>query len=384
MYLQELQLQHFRNYPSADLKLGPGINVLLGENAQGKTNLLEAIYVLALTRSHRTANDHDLVNWEAKTAKVSGRVVKAVGSVPLELTFSRQGKRAKVNHLEQARLSQYIGQLNVILFAPEDLAIVKGAPTVRRRFMDMEFGQMNPRYLYNLSQYRTLLKQRNRYLKDLQHKQNRDLLFLSVLSDQLAAYGAEIIAQRLRMLHKLEHWAQAIHAEISQQREELTFHYATQVPEDQLTDPDTICAALTQLYKDHQDKELYRGTTLVGPHRDDLHFRVNGKNVQTFGSQGQQRTTALSVKLAEIDLMKEETGEYPVLLLDDVLSELDDARQTHLLKAIQDKVQTFITTTSLSGITRQLIKDPTIFHVANGTVVADGSAPSGDPATKED
>ena len=384
MYLQELQLQHFRNYPSADLELGPGINVLLGENAQGKTNLLEAIYVLALTRSHRTANDHDLVNWEAKTAKVSGRVVKAVGSVPLELTFSRQGKRAKVNHLEQARLSQYIGQLNVILFAPEDLAIVKGAPTVRRRFMDMEFGQMNPRYLYNLSQYRTLLKQRNRYLKDLQHKQNRDLLFLSVLSDQLAAYGAEIIAQRLRMLHKLEHWAQAIHAEISQQKEELTFHYATQVPEDQLTDPDTICAALTQLYKDHQDKELYRGTTLVGPHRDDLHFRVNGKNVQTFGSQGQQRTTALSVKLAEIDLMKEETGEYPVLLLDDVLSELDDARQTHLLKAIQDKVQTFITTTSLSGITRQLIKDPTIFHVANGTVVADGSAPSGDPATKED
>ncbi len=384
MYLQELQLQHFRNYPSADLELGPGINVLLGENAQGKTNLLEAIYVLALTRSHRTANDHDLVNWEAKTAKVSGRVVKSVGSVPLELTFSRQGKRAKVNHLEQARLSQYIGQLNVILFAPEDLAIVKGAPTVRRRFMDMEFGQMNPRYLYNLSQYRTLLKQRNRYLKDLQHKQNRDLLFLSVLSDQLAAYGAEIIAQRLRMLHKLEHWAQAIHAEISQQKEELTFHYATQVPEDQLTDPDTICAALTQLYKEHQDKELYRGTTLVGPHRDDLHFRVNGKNVQTFGSQGQQRTTALSVKLAEIDLMKEETGEYPVLLLDDVLSELDDARQTHLLKAIQDKVQTFITTTSLSGITRQLIKDPTIFHVANGTVVADGSAPSGDPATKED
>ncbi|MFD1549773.1 DNA replication/repair protein RecF [Levilactobacillus fuyuanensis] len=384
MYLQELQLQHFRNYPSADLELGPGINVLLGENAQGKTNLLEAIYVLALTRSHRTANDHDLVNWEAKTAKVSGRVVKSVGSVPLELTFSRQGKRAKVNHLEQARLSQYIGQLNVILFAPEDLAIVKGAPTVRRRFMDMEFGQMNPRYLYNLSQYRTLLKQRNRYLKDLQHKQNRDLLFLSVLTDQLAAYGAEIIAQRLRMLHKLEHWAQAIHAEISQQKEELTFHYATQVPEDQLTDPDTICAALTQLYKEHQDKELYRGTTLVGPHRDDLHFRVNGKNVQTFGSQGQQRTTALSVKLAEIDLMKEETGEYPVLLLDDVLSELDDARQTHLLKAIQDKVQTFITTTSLSGITRQLIKDPTIFHVANGTVVADGSAPSGDPATKED
>jgi DNA replication and repair protein RecF len=228
-----------------------------------------------------------------------------------------------------------------------------------------------------------LLKQRNRYLKDLQHKQKKDLLFLSVLSDQLAAYGAEIIAQRLTMLHKLEHWAQAIHAEISQQREELTFHYATQVPDDQLTDAKTICAALTALYAKQRDKELYQGTTLVGPHRDDLHFQVNDKNVQTFGSQGQQRTTALSVKLAEIDLMKEETGEYPVLLLDDVLSELDDARQTHLLTAIQDKVQTFITTTSLSGITRQLIKDPTIFHVADGTVVADAS-PDNDAATKED
>lgn len=384
MYLQELQLQHFRNYPEADIRLGRGINVLLGENAQGKTNLLEAIYVLALTRSHRTANDHDLVNWQAKTAKVSGRVVKSAGTVPLELTFSRQGKRAKVNHLEQARLSQYVGQLNVILFAPEDLAIVKGAPSIRRRFMDMEFGQMNPRYLYNLSQYRTLLKQRNRYLKDLQHKQKRDLLFLSVLSDQLALYGAEIIAQRLRMLHKLEHWAQIIHAEISQQRETLTFHYATQVPDEALTDAKSIQAALSALYEKQRDKELYQGTTLVGPHRDDLHFRVNDKNVQTFGSQGQQRTTALSVKLAEIDLMKEETGEYPVLLLDDVLSELDDARQTHLLTAIQDKVQTFITTTSLSGITRQLIKDPTIFHVADGTVVADESPTSDDSATKED
>lgn len=374
MYLQELQLQNFRNYASADLHFGRGINVLLGANAQGKTNLLEAIYALALTRSHRTANDHDLINWQAKTAQVAGRVVKGSGTTPLELTFSRQGKRAKINHLEQARLSQYVGQLNVILFAPEDLAIVKGAPTVRRRFMDMEFGQMNPRYLYNLSRYRTLLKQRNQYLKDLQHHRQHDQLFLDVLTDQLAAYGADIIHQRLVLLQRLEQWAQTIHAEISQHHETLTFHYATQVAETALTDSKTICDALTALYHKQRDKELYQGTTLVGPHRDDLRFQVNDKNVQTFGSQGQQRTTALSVKLAEIELMKAETGEYPVLLLDDVLSELDDARQTHLLTAIQDKVQTFITTTSLSGVTRKLITDPTIFHVEASTVVADTAA----------
>ncbi|PWG00522.1 DNA replication/repair protein RecF [Levilactobacillus bambusae] len=366
MYLQELQLHDFRNYDDVDVQFGRGVNVLLGENAQGKTNLLEAIYVLALTRSHRTHNDHDLINWEAKTAQVRGKIVKVTGTTPIELDFSARGKKAKINHLEQARLSQYVGQFNVILFAPEDLSLVKGAPAIRRRFVDMEFGQMSSRYLYNLAQYRDVLKQRNRYLRLLQHHRAKDLVYLGVLSDQLAAYGAEVVFQRLDMLKKLEKWAQKLHFEISQEREQLSFKYDTKIPVDQLTNTETIYAALQKLYADNQDKEIERGTTLFGAHRDDLQFFVNGKNVQTFGSQGQQRTTALSVKLAEIDLMKEETGEYPVLLLDDVLSELDDARQTHLLTAIQDKVQTFLTTTSLSGIARKLVHDPTIFNIDGG------------------
>ncbi|MCF6160400.1 MULTISPECIES: DNA replication/repair protein RecF [Furfurilactobacillus] len=378
MYLEGLHLKNFRNYADLDVKFNQGVNVLLGENAQGKTNLLEAIYVLALTRSHRTANDRDLIGWQANEALVAGRVHKTNTVTPLELTFSKKGKKAKVNHLEQARLSAYVGNLNVILFAPEDLELVKGSPSVRRHFIDQEFGQMSPKYLYNAGQYRSILRQRNNYLRQLQRKQAKDLVYLGVLSDQLAAFGAEIVAARLNFLDQLAVWAQQVHKVISQEREELAFEYVNQIKATREQSVDTLYKAYQEQFERQQAKEIEQGTTLIGPHRDDLHFMVNGKNVQTFGSQGQQRTTALSVKLAEIDLMKAITGEYPVLLLDDVLSELDDARQTHLLRSIQDKVQTFLTTTSLSGIARKLINDPTIFNIASGHLSQDELVSSND------
>lgn len=371
MRLTEIQLHHFRNYEDLAVSFGPGVNVLIGENAQGKTNLLEAIYFLALARSHRTSNDRDLINWQAETAQVLGRVEKHSGVTPLELDLSKHGKKAKVNHLEQGKLSSYVGQLNVILFAPEDLSLVKGAPQGRRRFMDMEFGQMSHKYLYDIAQYRTILRQRNRYLKALGAKQQSDMVLLDVLSDQLAAYGAEVIYARVTLLKRLEAWATQVHQEISHQRETLSFQYDTSVQPADLVDTDHVYQALKKLYDKQCDKELFRRTTLIGPHRDDLKFIVNDKDVSSFGSQGQQRTTALSVKLAEIDLMHEQTGEYPVLLLDDVLSELDDSRQTHLLTAIQDKVQTFLTTTSLSGVAQKLIHQPTIFNINGGLIQQD-------------
>lgn len=369
MILTDLHLRNFRNYDDLQVEFSPGINVMIGENAQGKTNLLESIYVLALTKSHRTANDKELIKWQGNDAFISGRVKKTNGTVPLELLFNSKGKKAKVNHLEQAKLSQYIGQLNVILFAPEDLSLVKGAPAMRRRFMDMEFGQMSNKYLYNSGQYRTILKQRNQYLKQLQQRKQTDRIFLQVLSDQLAAYGAEIMVARVNFLQQLEGWAQVIHDEISQGKEQLTFHYASQLTVTDDATVESVYEQLLALLTKNESREIELGSTLYGPQRDDLKFLVNGNNVQTFGSQGQQRTTALSVKLAEIDLMKAQTGEYPLLLLDDVLSELDDERQTHLLTAIQDKVQTFLTTTSLSGVARQLIKEPKIFEIEQGILL---------------
>ncbi|CCJ65806.1 MULTISPECIES: DNA replication/repair protein RecF [Leuconostoc] len=368
MELESLTLKNYRNYGDLTLEFSDGVNVFLGENAQGKTNLLESIYVLALARSHRTSSDKDLIQWSEKEATISGRVKRAISDTPLSLNFSNKGKKARVNHLEQSKLSQYIGQLNVILFAPEDLELVKGAPSVRRRFIDMEFGQMNPLYLYNTTQYKRILKERNAYLKRLQLKQTTDTVFLDVLSEQLVNVGAQILLARESFLKKLEQAAQPIHAEISDQRETLHLVYNSSVNFDEKDDLAGVTAAFEASLLKQRAREIMMGSTLLGPHRDDLQFIVNDNDVAVFGSQGQQRTTALAVKLAEIDLMQQETGEYPVLLLDDVLSELDANRQTHLLLAIQDKVQTFITAPSLTDVARQLIHTPKVFHVKHGEI----------------
>lgn len=368
MKLTHLTLRQYRNYARVDTDFSPQINVLIGANAQGKTNLLEAIYVLALARSHRTSNDHELIHFGADFARITGSVERATGAMQLELIISTQGKRARINRIEQPKLSQYLGRFNVVLFAPEDLAIVKGSPTNRRRFIDMEFGQMSPKYLYNLTQYRTILKQRNTYLRQLKFKQAKDMVYLEVLSDQLATFGAEIVVARTQLLKEMADYAGVIHGDITKGQETLTFTYQSQVLEAARGTVADSYAALTAQFEKTQSREIEQGTTLVGPQRDDVAFIVNGKNVANFGSQGQQRTTALAVKLAEIDLMKAQTGEYPVLLLDDVLSELDDDRQTHLLKAIQNKVQTFLTTTSLDGIAQEIIDAPAIFRVADGVL----------------
>lgn len=368
MILDDFHLHNFRNYADSRVRFSPGVNILIGHNAQGKTNMLEAIYVLALTKSYRTSNDHDLIRWGQATGRIAGTVTKRVGKVPLSLAFTSKGKRAKVNHLEQERLSSYVGQLNVVLFAPEDLNLVKGAPSLRRRFMDQEFGQMSNRYLANAGRYRRYLRQRNRYLKQLKYGTQHDLVLLEVLSDQLAASGAEVMVARRQLLDRLLVWAQELHHQIAANEAQLTFEYSSTPHVDNDATVKEVYAQLRHIYSDNQQREIDHGTTLAGPHRDDLKFLIDGKNVQTFGSQGQQRTTALAVKLAEIDLMKEITGEYPLLLLDDVLSELDASRQTHLLAAIQDKVQIFLTTTSLSDITQRLINPPTVFEIDHGTL----------------
>ncbi|WP_129045493.1 DNA replication/repair protein RecF [Companilactobacillus metriopterae] len=368
MYIKELKLVNFRNYQSLDIEFSPNINVFLGQNAQGKTNLLESMYFLALTRSHRTSNDKDLINWQSEFARISGLVVRDNrNSLSLDLAVSKSGKKARINNLEQKKLSSYIGNLNVVLFSPEDLSIVKGNPAIRRKFIDMEFGQISSQYLAAVTNFRKSLKQRNAYLKKLQYQKNGDRVYLEVLSDQLAQFCAQVVYQRLIFLSKIQKFAQNIHSEISNQTEKLEFSYQT------FFDPaDKSLEEIYEIYKnkfqDNSQKEIDRGITLYGPNRDDLLFLINQKNVQDFGSQGQQRSVALSLKLAEVELIKSEVGDYPILLLDDVLSELDNVRQTHLLSSIGDNVQTFITTTSIDDIDRDLVKNPNILNINQGTV----------------
>lgn len=368
MYLEDIELQNYRNYEQTALTFSSSINVLIGENAQGKTNLIESIYFLAMSRSHRTSRDRELIRWDSDFAKVKGLLKKKSHSVPLEIILSKRGKQAKLNHLEQKKLSDYIGQLNVILFAPEDLTLVKGSPSVRRKFVDMELGQMNKIYLYHLSQFQQVLKQRNQFLKQARFKKDYDKIYLDVLTEQLAAEAAEVLHSRFKFVNQLSDLADAVQKDISNEKESLSIRYKTSSSADETMTVEEIFNHLKEDYEKSLAQEVDQGTTTIGPHRDDLIFYVNERNVQTYGSQGQQRTTALSLKLAEIELMREMTGEYPILLLDDVLSELDDSRQTHLLKSIQNKVQTFITTTSLDGVQMDLLNDPFIFYVEDGSI----------------
>ncbi|MBC1417967.1 DNA replication/repair protein RecF [Listeria fleischmannii] len=365
MHLENIVLRNFRNYEELSLDFAPTVNVFLGENAQGKTNLLEAILILALAKSHRTTNDKDFIEWNKDAAKIEGRIMKHGQSVPLELTISSKGKKAKVNHLEQKKLSQYVGNLNVVMFAPEDLSLVKGAPNVRRRFLNMEIGQMQPIYLHDLSVYQRILHQRNQFLKRAQIKKSYDAVMLDILTEQFAEVAVRLTERRDAFIRKLEDYAAPIHHDISRGLETLEILYQPSVT---LTQEGDSIQALIEKMKTIRQREIDRGVTLIGPHRDDSLFYVNGQNVQVFGSQGQQRTTALSIKLAEIDLIHEETNEYPLLLLDDVLSELDDFRQSHLLNAIEGKVQTFVTTTSVSGINHDTLTKAKTYMVEQGHI----------------
>lgn len=368
MQLNDLQLRNFRNYQDLSLTFDKNITIFLGENAQGKTNVLESIYVLAMTRSHRTNNEQELIAFDSDQAYLKGTLQKRNNQVPLEITLTKKGRKTKVNHIEQKKLSSYVGQMNVILFAPEDLSLVKGSPQVRRKFLDMEIGQIDPIYLYDLVQYQGVLKQRNQYLKQTAGEKKVDPVYLEILDEQLVSFGAKVLFARQRFVNRLEHWANALHQKISQNKETLTLHYVSSVPFEETAEVATIQAAFLEKLKQSRDKERFRMSTQVGPHRDDLSFAINGKEVQTYGSQGQQRTTALSVKLAEIDLMKAETGEYPILLLDDVMSELDDSRQLHLLETIEDKVQTFLTTTTLEHVKNKMTVEPAIYYVSQGRI----------------
>ncbi len=371
MQLKSIELHGYRNYDSLQLSIGSGVNIFVGPNAQGKTNLLEAIHVLALTKSHRTSKDRELIGWNAQTAKIRAELARRYGNVSLELQISPQGKKAKLNGLEQRKLSGFIGSLNVVLFAPEDLDIVKGAPGVRRRFMDMEIGQVHPGYLYDLQQYQKVLQQRNNYLKQTDASKTSNAM-LEVWNEQLAAHGVKMMQKRKNFIEKLQVWAEKIHAGITAGTERLQVTYKPSFGAEHSGGPQDETSLFQQFMiklTESREQEIRRGMTMTGPHRDDLAFAINGKDVQSFGSQGQQRTAALSLKLAELELMQEEIGEYPILLLDDVLSELDQTRQTQLIETFQSRVQTFITTTGLESVNMGRLKDAAVFHVRGGRLL---------------
>ena len=363
MWLQHLSLKTFRNYKETKIDFNPKLNIFLGRNAQGKTNMLEAIYFLALTRSHRTRTDKNLIHFDEEQLHLSGLVQKKIGSIPLEIELTQKGRVTKVNHLKQARLSDYVGHMNVVLFAPEDLQLIKGAPSVRRKFIDMELGQIKPIYLSDLSHYHHVLKQRNTYLKTAK---TIDETFLTVLDDQLVEFGCRVMQHRIEFLKKLEHFGQQKHLELSSHLENLTIKYCSSVP---LSDSNKLKESFQIALKQSRSRDLFKKNTGVGPHRDDIVFYINDMNAN-FGSQGQHRSVVLSLKLAEIELMETVTKEKPILLLDDVMSELDNSRQLNLLETISQNIQTFMTTTTLEHL-QNMPSNIKIFSIHEGHLTED-------------
>jgi len=357
MYVKSLQTADFRNIESAEIELKNGINIFCGQNAQGKTNFLEAVYLCSTGRSHRTKLDRELINFNKNEAHVRIYVCGKNTNDKIDVHIKKDNKKGiAVNGIPLKRIGDLFGSLYAVIFSPEDLRLIKSSPGERRKFMDMELCQLSRVYYYNLQQYYKILKQRNNLLKEISKKPAlEDTLF--VWDSQLVLFGRKIIEARRLFVEEIDKIAARKHSEITNGSEILKAEYKPNCSEDDLE------KKLNESIK----RDIFMGSTSVGPHKDDILFAVNGSDVKTYGSQGQQRTAALSAKLAEIEIIKKETGETPVLLLDDVLSELDEGRQVYLMESIKD-IQTVITCTGIEDSIKKYVKTAAVFNVKNGVI----------------
>lgn len=364
MLINRLKLNDYRNYETLDFNPAPGLNVIAGENAQGKTNALEAVFLCAFGKSHR-ANTRDaaLIRRGMPGGYVGITLQNTVGTHTIEIKLrADEARKTLVDGQPIKRMGELMGTLNAVLFSPEDLCLVKGTPQDRRRFMDMELSQMYPTYFYKLQQYNHALKQRNALLKESPLAVRPGML--AMWDEQLATLGESIVDARCKFLDELSTLAYDLHRQISGNRERLNISYDPNVDiESSVSVRETLLDSLSQ----SAQEDLRRGFTTVGPHRDDIAIKLEEIDLRVYGSQGQQRTAALSLRLSEIALLREVKGEPPVLLLDDVLSELDENRQRMLLEATKG-CQCFLTCTSLSGIEKAGILDMEVFTCEKGNL----------------
>lgn len=357
MIIKSIELADYRNYDFLAMEFEKGTNILYGDNAQGKTNILEAIYVAATTKSHKSSKDKEIINFDKEEAHIRVYIEKDNVENRIDMHLRKtKSKGIAIDGQKIKKAADLIGLCNVIFFSPEDLGIIKNGPAERRRFVDMELCQLDKFYLYNLNNYNKIVNQRNKLLKDMY--MNMDLKeTLNIWDMQLVSYGSKIIERRKLFVEQLNEIIYDIHLKLSGGREELKIQY----------EPDVEIEEFERKMKASQDRDIKAKITSVGPHRDDFSFLIGDVDIRKFGSQGQQRTAALSLKLAEIELVKRITKDTPVLLLDDVLSELDSNRQNYLLNSIGD-IQTIITCTGLEEFVNNRFEIDRVFHVSNGRV----------------
>ena len=355
MFIKRLQMLNYRNYNVLDISLGPHVNVFMGDNAQGKTNILEGIYYCAFARSHRTSKDRELINWNADNALLSVSVGRERLDKRIDISILKDGKKAiQINKIKIKKIGELFGNFNVVMFSPEDLKIIKDSPGVRRKFIDMELCQLNPKYYYNLVQYNKVLNERNSILRN--RNINKDIL--EVYDMQLVEFGYNIIMERLEYIKKLNKYSEKIHSDITSGKEKTEFRYTSTIK-----DLENIKDNFYALLEKNRVRDSERGITSVGPHRDDFIVLINDIDTKSYGSQGQQRTAVLTIKFASLKIIKELTGEHPVLLL-----ELDFSRKRYILSTIGD-IQTIITCTGIEDLYEYLDDKSKVFKVKDGEIL---------------
>lgn len=357
MYIESLELKNFRNYEELSIVLDPGTNILYGDNAQGKTNVLEAVYLCGTTKSHRGSKDKEMIRFEQDESHIRMMVKKDGVSHKIDMHLKKnKAKGIAIDGIPIRKAAELFGIVNLVAFSPEDLNIIKNGPSERRRFMDLELCQLNKVYLQELTSYNKVLNQRNKLLKDIGFQPGLTET-LDVWDMQLVSYGKKIISLRRQFMEELGEIIRQIHSNLTGKKEEIRLLY----------EPDVEEKVFEEKLQSAREKDLRLRVTSVGPHRDDFCVQTNGIDIRKYGSQGQQRTAALSLKMSEIYLVEKVTKDHPVLLLDDVLSELDSSRQNYLLQSIHN-IQTVITCTGLDELIENNFSIDRVFRVTEGKI----------------
>lgn len=354
MLITELELQNFRNYEKQKIEFNPNINVFYGDNAQGKTNIIESIFISAFGKSFRTSKEKELIKYNEDFLNINLKYQNKdrEGNIKIQIADK---KNILVNGLKIKKLSELLGNINIVLFTPDDINILKNGPAQRRRFLDMMIGQIRPNYVYNLNMYLKVLEQRNNYLKQLRNE-NANYELLDIWDEKLAQYANKVCLYRLEFINKIKDKIVNIHKNITENKEEIKIEY--------LTDCINEKELLKQI-KDRRKLDIIKGYTTKGAHRDDFNIYINDNLVNVYGSQGQHRTAVLSLKMCELEIIKEEIGESPILLLDDFMSELDSKRRSNFLKNIKN-TQVIITCTDEI---KDNINNKSVFYVNNGKII---------------
>lgn len=381
MRVAKIKLLNFRNYQRAEFSFSPGTNIIVGKNAQGKTNLLEAIFTCAIGKSMRAAKDSEVILFGQENAKIELEVEKKFGKTKIEIYFLKNKKAIKINGLPIRRTGELLGELRCVFFSPDELKLIKESPEDRRRFMDISLSQISKAYFNSLNKYDKIIRSRNKLIKDFKDKNsvkksNLSTLnlddfkrMISVYDAQLSDCAAKISLSRNNLVLSIAPYAKRAHEFLTDGAEGLEIEYQTSFPvETSVLNGNEIVEKFKEkylaLYEKTLEKDLALGYTSIGPHRDDIKVLINKIDVKSFCSQGQQRTAALSLKLAELEIINKQTGEMPILILDDVLSELDEARRTKLLKFCSS-TQTFISSTDVP----EKIKNSRIIRIKSGQEV---------------